>query len=158
MESSISAQFRDHTGNTTVLKNLRVNLVDINARPPEPALARKFLNSSVNIVTDNIRTQQMQAGWFKIEVPMHIPWFDNWRETFLQVQFPMDHEFTNHFLGCIFVIASHEPNALEQLGVLMKHMDSLQNASQTKVPKWITNNVLKYFVIIHDTQESNSDV
>lgn len=38
-----------------------------------------------------------------LSVPVSAPWFDSWRDTFLQVQFPSDHEFTKHYLACILL-------------------------------------------------------
>lgn len=137
-----------------------MQLIDINARPPQSALARKFMNQSVNVGSENIRTVKITVGnnnSDQVEIPMHVPWFDNWRETFFQVQFPSDHEFTRHYLACIFVISSSENEPLEALNTLIQHVNTLQQTAQAKVPKWFISNVLKYFVLVHDTNEANYD-
>lgn len=150
---------KDAGGISTPVKNLRVQLVDINARPPQSSLARKFMNQSVNVGSENIRTVKVAVGNNDqhVEIPMHVPWFDNWRETFFQVQFPSDHEFTRHYLACIFVISSSENEPLEALNTLMEHLNTLENSAQAKVPKWFISNVLKYFVLLHDTNDGNYD-
>lgn len=43
----------------------------------------------------------MCPGNMSLDVPVSVPWFEAWRETFLQVQFPSDHEFTKHYVACI---------------------------------------------------------
>lgn len=118
------------------------------------------MNQSVNVGSENIRTVKITVGnnnSDQVEIPMHVPWFDNWRETFFQVQFPSDHEFTRHYLACIFVISSSENEPLEALNTLIQHVNTLQQTAQAKVPKWFISNVLKYFVLVHDTNEANYD-
>jgi hypothetical protein len=41
------------------------------------------------------------SGGQTVNIPASVPWFEAWRETFLQVQFPSDHEFTKHYIACI---------------------------------------------------------
>jgi len=41
------------------------------------------------------------SGGHTVDIPASVPWFEAWRETFLQVQFPSDHEFTKHYIACI---------------------------------------------------------
>lgn len=151
------AQLKDASGTSTPVKNLRIQLIDINARPPQTALAKKFINQSVNLGSENIRTIKVGVANTndQVEIPMFVPWFDNWRETFYQVQFPSDHEFIRHYLACMFVISSSENEPLETLNTLIQHLHTLQNSAQAKVPKWFTSNVLKYFVLLHDTNNAN---
>lgn len=153
-----SAQLKDAGGSTTAVKNLRVQLIDINARPPQSALARKFMNQSVNVGSESVRTIKVGVVNMndQVEIPMFVPWFDNWRETFFQVQFPSDHEFTRHYMACMFVVSSSESEPLEALNTLIHHLHTLQNSAQAKVPKWFTSNVLKYFILLHDTNDANN--
>lgn len=30
-------------------------------------------------------------------------WYEAWRDTFLHIQYPSDHEFTKHYLACVLV-------------------------------------------------------
>lgn len=53
----ITAYFQDPSGNKIIVKNLKVNIQDVNARPPQPTLARKMLNDSVaSGICDRIST------------------------------------------------------------------------------------------------------
>ena len=38
-----------------------------------------------------------------LELQPTTPWFETWRDTFLHVQYPSDHEFTKHYIACIVV-------------------------------------------------------
>lgn len=52
-----TVHFRDPLGANVAVKNLRVCLQDVHSRPPQPTLARKFLNESVsNAINDNTTT------------------------------------------------------------------------------------------------------
>lgn len=54
--------FRDPVGSNVAVKNLRVCFQDVHARPPQPTLARKFLNESVsNSISDD--TSTLTFGW-----------------------------------------------------------------------------------------------
>lgn len=44
----VLASFRDPSGTTITVKNFRINVSDVNSRPPQPTMARKFLNESVS--------------------------------------------------------------------------------------------------------------
>lgn len=153
----VSAQIRDSTGATVTVRNLRINLVNVNARPMHQTFARKFLNSSVK-VTSEIRMSPVTVNEYSLEIPVAIPWFEMWRETFLKVQYPSDHEFTKHFLACMIVVSSSETNPLETVNQLLQNLTQLQNTGgQSKLPKWFNNNVLRYFVVLHDTIDGNND-
>lgn len=131
--------------------------MDINAHPPQPALARKFLNSSVTVTSD-IRITTTHVNGYNLEVPTSSPWFENWRDTFLQVQYPSDHEFTKHLLACMIVISSSDPTPLETVNRMLQNLTQMQNSTQAKLPKWFGANILRYFVVVHDTIEGNNDM
>lgn len=48
------ATYRDPSGTYIPLKNLKIRLYDINAKPPEAAIARKLLNESVSSVAEEV--------------------------------------------------------------------------------------------------------
>ncbi|KAE8746892.1 hypothetical protein FOCC_FOCC006312 [Frankliniella occidentalis] len=149
--------FRDPLGANVAVKNLRVCLQDVHSRPPQPTLARKFLNESVsNAINDN--TTSLTFGDQKIDVPSSTPWFEAWRETFLQVQFPADHEFTKHYLGCVAVISSAEPSPLDAMRGIRQQLQSLQAVAPGKLPKWMAtpSPPLICHLIIHDVNEGDA--
>lgn len=91
------------------------------------------------------------GGNIDLEVPTAEPWFDNWRETFLTVQFPADHEFTRHFLSCLIVLSSGDPNIVETAQKLTHRVQVMQNVTPQKLPKWFQpNDVLNSYVVLHE--------
>lgn len=89
-----------------------------------------------------------------IDVPAQEPWFELWRETFFTVQFPSDHEYTRHFLGCLIVLSSSDVNPLDSAQQLTAKVQMLQNGStppQSKLPKWFApTDALNCYVMLHD--------
>lgn len=86
-----------------------------------------------------------------LEIPTSEPWFEKWRETFLTVQFPADHEFTRHFLSCLMVVSSNDPNIVETANKLIQTVQQMQSITPQKLPKWFhPSNVLNSFVVLHE--------
>nr|CAD7195798.1 unnamed protein product [Timema douglasi] len=52
---------RDPSGCSIPVRNLRITMQDVNSRPPQPTLARKFLNESVSL-SCNERNTTLQIG------------------------------------------------------------------------------------------------
>ncbi|GAB1868073.1 Protein TRS85-like protein [Camponotus japonicus] len=138
--------FKDPQGNTVTIRNLRLSIQDINARPPEPSLAKKMLNEAVSSTLCE-RTTAVRIGFTELDVPISVPWFEAWRETFLSVQFPSDHEFTKHLLACMIVVSTTEDGPLEKIQSMGAQLH--QNVSG-KLPKWFNNNALRYYILVHD--------
>lgn len=86
----------------------------------------------------------------KFDVSQDTPWFEAWRETYFQVQFPSDHEFTKHFLSCIIVATTLDENIIDTYNSLNQQCAQLQNVSPPKLPKWFNNSVLKSYLLLHD--------
>lgn len=153
----ILVHFKDPTGSVVTVRNLNLTFMDVNTRPPQTTLARKLLNSSVSELSES-PGDSFSCGDYKLDITMSTPWFEAWRDTFLKVQYPSDHEYTKHFLSCILVLSSSEINAIETTIQLSQSLNQLQNHSPGKLPKWFSSTVLRYFVIIHDNIEGNMDV
>ncbi|XP_012215025.1 trafficking protein particle complex subunit 8 isoform X2 [Linepithema humile] len=138
--------FKDPQGNTVTIRNLRLAIQDINTRPPEPCLAKKMLNEAVSSALCE-RTTTVCIGATELDIPISVPWFEAWRETFLSVQFPSDHEFTKHLLGCMIVVSTAEDNPLEKIQTMGAQ---LHQSIPGKLPKWFNNNALRYYILVHD--------
>ncbi|KAB0801109.1 hypothetical protein PPYR_05463 [Photinus pyralis] len=147
---------QDTNGGVLTIHNLKISLLDVNFRPPQPTLARKFLNACVSQSVEP-RTQKYQIGKYNLDVPTSTSWFESWRDTFLQVQFPSDHEFTKHFLACILVAASNEVNPVDTMTRHNQTLSQIQNIIPNKLPKWFHSNVLRYYLIVHDNTTGDSD-
>lgn len=105
-----------------------------------------MLNESVTS-TYNERTTAISTGSIDLDVPASVPWFEAWRDTFLSVQFPSDHEFTRHFLACMIVVSTVDDNPLEKI----QQMGAQLNQSVPgKLPKWFNNNALRYYILVQD--------
>lgn len=102
---------------------------------------RKIRNNNFHI------TSSAQTS---IDIPNAEPWFEQWREIFLSVQSQSDHEFTRHFLGCLIVLSTSDPNTLETAHLLTRRVQVMQNATPPKVPKWFTTDSLNCYVLLHD--------
>lgn len=88
----------------------------------------------------------------ELDIPSAQPWYEQWRETFLSVQFPSDHEFTRHFLSCLIVLSSSDPNPLESANNLTRKVQMMQNVTPQKLPKWLSfgTEILNSYVMLHD--------
>ncbi|XP_053984906.1 trafficking protein particle complex subunit 8 [Hylaeus volcanicus] len=138
--------FKDPQGNTITVRNLRLFIQDVNVQPPDPSIARKMLNEAVNSIMCE-HTTSIRIGTTEIDIPVSVPWFEAWREMFLSVQFPSDHEFTKHFLACMVVISTAEDNPLEKI----QNMGAqLHQSLPGELPKWFNNNTLRYYILVHD--------
>ncbi|KOC70233.1 Trafficking protein particle complex subunit 8 [Habropoda laboriosa] len=143
--------FKDPQGNTVSVRNLRLFIQDVNAQPPEPSIARKMLNEAVNSAMCE-HTTSVRIGTTELDIPVSVPWFEAWREMFLSVQFPSDHEFTKHFLACMIVVSTAEDNPLEKI----QNMGAqLHQNIPGKLPKWFNNNTLRYYILVHDTLQDD---
>lgn len=149
--------YKDPTGNVITIRNLKISFLDVNSRPPQLAVARKYLNSAVTDAPDP-RLQTNQFGECTLEVPSSAPWFEAWRETFLQVQFPSDHEYTKHFLACVLVVSSSDNAPVETMINLAQSLNQMQSVTPNKLPKWFSSNILRYYVILHDNVDAKEDV
>lgn len=137
------------------IHNLKITLIDVNFRPPQPVLARKLLNASVGQTLEP-RFQRLLINGSTLDIPASTPWFEAWKETFLQVQFPSSHEFTKHFLACILVISSSDSNPIDTMTHLNQTLNQIQNVVPNKLPKWFSSYILRYYVIVHDNFDEDS--
>ncbi|XP_053675032.1 trafficking protein particle complex subunit 8 [Anopheles nili] len=148
---SSDAHFRDVGGTSVSIKGLRINLVDVNWRPPQTILAKKMLNEAVTSALggDKMKAIKLDDGAF-VDIPAAEPWFEQWRETFLTVQFPADHEFTRHLLCSLIVVSSIDPNPIETASQLTKKIQMMQNITPPRLPKWFSSDALNCYVMLHD--------
>lgn len=96
------------------------------------------------------RPQKFTFQNYSIDIPSSTPWFESWRDTFLQVQFPSDHEFTKHYLSCMFVISSTDKDPIQVIVQLMQSVMQVHNINPTKMPKWFSKDTLFYYIMLHE--------
>ncbi|XP_026758904.2 trafficking protein particle complex subunit 8 [Galleria mellonella] len=142
-------QFRDPGGSICSVKNWKIIIRDVNWKPVQPMEARRQLNNAA-LHNYNEKTISLDLEGRKFDVPQLTPWFDAWRETYLEVQFPSDHEFTKHYLACIIVGTTQEENIIDCFNSLNQQYAQLQNVTPPKLPKWFNSGVLKTYLLLHD--------
>lgn len=152
---TFSAHFRDSTAGVSVsVRGLRLNICDVDYRPPQTLLARKMLNESVSNNTEVEKSREVKLPNDSIiQIPEKNPWYEEWREVFFSVQFPSDHEFTRHLLASLIIVSSTDPNPVEQANHLTKKIRMMQNITPPKLPKWISatsDDALNCYVMLHD--------
>lgn len=152
---STEAYIKDPSGTSIPVKNLRIRVKDVHSQPPQPPVARKLLNEAASSGI-NDRTTSFEICGISLDIPCSFPWFESWRETFLQVQFPSDHEFIKHYLACILVVSSKEPNPTECFSRMAEELGKMQIDIPNSLPKWFSStNILRYYVLLHDNTESD---
>ncbi|XP_006150631.1 trafficking protein particle complex subunit 8 isoform X2 [Tupaia chinensis] len=171
---------RDPNNQLHIIKNLKIAVSNIITQPPQPGAVRKLLNDVVsgsqpaeglvaNVITAGDYDLNISDRSFKASVPWYsnwkdtlmelkesslytatTPWFESYREAFLQSMPPSDHEFLNHYLACMLVASSSEAEPVEQFSKLSQEQHRIQHNNDYSYPKWFIPNTLKYYVLLHD--------
>ncbi|CAH1780178.1 unnamed protein product [Owenia fusiformis] len=151
------AHVRDPGNISHTLQNFRVVVRDMSQLPPQPTLSKKILNDAVAsayIATDSSSSNCLSIGKYDLQLSASTPWFEAYRECFLQMAYPSEHEFTKHYLGCMFVVSSGNTDPMAQFHQMTQEQHQQQHLSPNKLPKWFCPNVLHYYVLIHDVTEA----
>ncbi|KAG5890112.1 hypothetical protein JTB14_005243 [Gonioctena quinquepunctata] len=146
--------YKEPTGITKTVRNLKITFMDISWRPPQTPLARKLLNSSVSNAPES-RNKSLSVGKYNLDITSNTPWFESWRDTFLRVQYPSDHEFTKHFMACLLVVSSTDNSPTETFEKLSQSLNQVHSREPGKLPKWFNSSILKYYVIVHDNVDGD---
>lgn len=70
----------------------------------------------------------------------------------------MDFKQDTLFSACIIVVSSTDNNPEETFEKLGQSFNQPQIREPGKLPKWFNPNVLKYFVVLHDITDGDSNV
>ncbi|XP_052816266.1 trafficking protein particle complex subunit 8-like isoform X2 [Mya arenaria] len=142
------------------LQHLRINMVDMNSHVSTPAVAKKMMHDAVSNeqpqMTEGSRGNVITVGDYDLQLSSTTPWFEAYRECFLQTLPPSEHEFLKHCLACIFVVSSNHPEPLRMLQTLSSSQQQQQSQFPNKLPQWFSPNILKYYVIVHDMVEAEA--
>ncbi|KAK9497990.1 hypothetical protein O3M35_003881 [Rhynocoris fuscipes] len=134
---AVDGQLKDPSGAMVPIKNLRVSFTDVKTKPPPLPVARSYFNQVINCFIHD-RTSTVNVGGYELDIPICAPWYDAWRDTFLQVQYPADHEFTKHYIGALLVASSEEENPCDRLQQMYLAIQDMIQYGPTKIPKWFT--------------------
>ncbi|XP_032943236.1 trafficking protein particle complex subunit 8 isoform X3 [Rhinolophus ferrumequinum] len=143
---------RDPNNQLHIIKNLKIAVSNIITQPPQPGAIRKLLNDVVSgsQPAEGLVANVITAGDYDLNISATTPWFESYRETFLQSMPASDHEFLNHYLACMLVASSSEAEPVEQFSKLSQEQHRIQHNNDYSYPKWFIPNTLKYYVLLHD--------
>ncbi|XP_061453842.1 trafficking protein particle complex subunit 8 isoform X4 [Rhineura floridana] len=171
---------RDPNNQLHIIKNLKIAVNNIITQPPQQGAIRKLLHDVVtvsqpaeglvaNVITAGDYDLNISDRSVKASVPWYsswkdtlmglntstfysatTPWFEAYRESFLQCMPASDHEFLNHYVACMLVVSSSEPEPVEQFLKLSQEQHQIQHSNEYSYPKWFIPNTLKYYVLLHD--------
>ncbi|KAI4892506.1 hypothetical protein NFI96_018306 [Prochilodus magdalenae] len=176
---------RDPNNQVVLVKGLRVSVTGVNTRPPNSGEVRKLLSQAVsacqppeglpaNVITAGDYDLNISDRSVKASVPWYsdwketltqlssskyytatTPWFEAYRENFLQSMPASEHEFLNHYLACMLVVSSREAVPTEQFLKLSQEQHRIQHSGEYTHPKWFIPNTLKYYVLLHDISDGD---
>lgn len=153
---------RDPNNQVQVVKNLRICVNNLVTSPNAASAAlsptqQRLLNEVVLACQpqEGAVTNAVTAGDYDLNFSATTPWFETYRENFLQSMPASDHEFLNHYLACLLVVSSTETVPVEQFLKLSQEQHRIQHSGEYTNPKWFIPNTLKYYVLLHDMSEGD---
>ncbi|XP_076325502.1 trafficking protein particle complex subunit 8 homolog l(3)76BDm isoform X2 [Tachypleus tridentatus] len=153
------ATIRDPSNFSFTLKHFHVCMRDIWWQPPQPALAKKLLNDAVTSspIPDDASKTTMIVGSYELNIHTSTPWFEAYRDVFFQANYPSEHEFSQHYVACIYVVSSQHTSPLEEFQRL--HHEQQQHFQRSaQQAKWFLPQIVKYYVLLHDLVEGDLSV
>ncbi|XP_026147081.1 trafficking protein particle complex subunit 8-like isoform X2 [Carassius auratus] len=150
---------RDPNNQVVVVKGLRISVTGINTRPPQTPEMHRLLSQMVSVCQppEGSPANVITAGDYDINISATTPWFETYRENFLQSMPASEHEFLNHYLACMLVVSSREAVPTEQFLKLSQEQHRIQHSGEYTHPKWFIPNTLKYYVLLHDISEGDEE-
>ncbi|XP_061593405.1 trafficking protein particle complex subunit 8 isoform X2 [Cololabis saira] len=153
---------RDPNNQLQTVKNLRicVNNVVTTPTPSSAALSPAQYRQLGEVVLscqplEGALATAMRTGDYNLSLSVTTPWFETYRENFLQLMPASEHEFLNHYLACLLVVSSTEAVPVEQFLKLSQEQHRIQHSGEYTNPKWFIPNTLKYYVLLHDVSEGD---
>ncbi|XP_005105619.1 trafficking protein particle complex subunit 8 [Aplysia californica] len=151
---SSEVHIRDANNVTHSIHNLRISACDMGTQLPQQGVIKKQLSDAVASTQGQSQepgaNNMMSIGNYDLQLSPATPWFESWREAFLQVLPPSDHEYLNHCLACIFVVASNNSDPLSTFTALANQQVTQQQQFPNRLPRWFCQGVLHYYVLLHD--------
>ncbi|XP_056336698.1 trafficking protein particle complex subunit 8 isoform X3 [Danio aesculapii] len=148
---------RDPNNQVVVVKGLRISVTGINTRPPQTPELQRVLSQAVSICQppEASPANVITAGDYDLNISATTPWFETYRENFLQSMPASEHEFLSHYLACMLVVSSNEAVPTEQFLKLSQEQHRIQHSGDYTHPKWFIPNTLKYYVLLHDISDGD---
>lgn len=152
---------RDPNNVLQPVKGLRISVNSLcpSLKPPSSTLTpaqRQVLHHIVlSSQPQEGAVSNISAGDYELSFSGTTPWFEAYREAFLQTMPSSDHEFLNHYLACLLVVSSSETVPFEQFLKLSQEQHQIQHSGEYSTPKWFIPNTLKYYVLLHDVSQGD---
>ncbi|XP_061152992.1 trafficking protein particle complex subunit 8 isoform X5 [Syngnathus typhle] len=155
---------RDPNNQLLVVKNLRICVTKVVPSTAPPLLGAALSPGQRHHLDQVVLSCQPQegavstavaAGDYDLSFNASTPWFEVYRENFLQSMPASDHEFLNHYLACLLVVSSGEAAPVEQFVKLSQEQHRIQHSGDFTKPKWFIPNTLKYYVLLHDVGQGD---
>uniref|UniRef100_M4AVQ5 Trafficking protein particle complex subunit 8 n=1 Tax=Xiphophorus maculatus TaxID=8083 RepID=M4AVQ5_XIPMA len=152
---------RDPNNQLQTVKNLRICVSNVVTSPSPSASLGSSQNRHLSEVVFSCQPQEaaqataLRTGDYHLNLNVTTPWFEAYRENFLQSMPASDHEFLNHYLACLLVVSSTEAIPVEQFLKLSQEQHKIQHSGEYTNPKWFIPNTLKYYVLLHDMNEGD---
>ncbi|KAK7889001.1 hypothetical protein WMY93_024561 [Mugilogobius chulae] len=139
---------RDPNNALLQVKGLRISINSLSPslKAPLTSLSQAQRNTLHHIVLSSQPQEgalcNITAGDYQLSFTGTTPWFEAYREAFLQTMPSSDHEFLNHYLASV-------PQPLSQ------EQHQVQHSGEYSSPKWFIPNTLKYYVLVHDVSQGD---
>lgn len=152
---------RDPNNQLQTVKNLRICVSNVVTSSSTSASVGPSQNRLLSEVVFSCQPQEgaqatvTRTGDYNLSLSVTTPWFEAYRENFLQSMPASDHEFLNHYLACLLVVSSTETVPVEQFLKLSNEQHRIQHSGEYTNPKWFIPNTLKYYVLLHDMNEGD---
>lgn len=153
------AQLRDvQSSRAYTVRNMRVRFSEPRSEPMPDAKMRLTLGQVVlecGYIDGESRVGQQSitgSGGTIFQYPT--PWFDQYREVFLDNLKQLDYEYIRHYVGVMLVVSTRHPRPMEGFEELYKVQKESEKASY---PKWLTptTNLYYYHVLLHDATDGS---
>jgi hypothetical protein len=141
-------QSKDLQGHPYALKNIYVRVSDPQL---EPAPATKLQSALSEVVKNGAwEGKQPLVHYGSVTTNASTPWYDGYRNTFLEKLRPEDREPIRHYVSVLLVVSSSEADVMEAFaGLYIKQKES----EQSRTSNWLTPHMFYYHVLLHDTRE-----
>jgi len=148
---------KDVDGSNHNVPSLNIILQDFK-KDPQKAVNQKLMLDRIS--EENCEEKDLISKHFDsltLDAPGYTPWFDTWMKFYLQTLPVVEHEYLKHHLGCIFAVSTLSPNPVEQLRTLSANQHRQQHEKAGSYPTYFCPNILKYYVLVHDSYSSIDD-
>lgn len=83
------------------------------------------------------------------------PWFEAYRELFLRLLPPAEHEFWRQLLGALFVVPSSNADPIDAFSRLMQQQHVHQFQQLSRQPRWFHSSTLRYYILLNDVRDGD---